>query len=126
MRKVNEEHQQILLQIKSRGLNFDELRKKYKLPFVVKLFSYLKEESREGSGNFEIIYPKNIKPADNTYIEELYRTGLKLHHWTEPFIDEDTSQIVDVDRYAFKAIRMGLGDNESGIEFGKGFVRRMV
>lgn len=106
MHKVNAVNQLFLDQAKVYGLDLTELRKKYGLPFVIYLFKYTKEKSKKKE-DFEIRLPpyKKIKNDDSfstdTYAEMLENAGFKLRPWVEDFTDEDTGEIVGVQRYNF-------------------------
>ena len=108
MRKTNVYHDQILGQAAAYGLKLDGLRKEYKLPFVIKLFKYLKKETKKGSRSIDIIRPKNNfdwKKDDDKYLEELENAGFKLKKWDENFIDEDTGEVVSIPRDAFEPLK---------------------
>lgn len=107
MRKTNIYHDQILGSASAHNLSLDNLRKKYKLPFVVKLFKHLQKETRKKKESIPIIYPKAQLRKDfslKDYMDELEDAGFKLNKWSEPFIDEDTGEIVNIPRADFKPL----------------------
>ena len=106
MHKVNARNQEILDQAKAHGLDLTELRKKYGLPFVIYLFKYTKEKS-DKKEDFEIRLPpykktkKDINFSTDTYAEILENAGFKLRPWVQDFVDEDTGEVVGIQRYNF-------------------------
>lgn len=106
MHKVNAVNQLFLDQAKVYGLDLTELRKKYGLPFTIQLFKYVKKMTRENE-DLPILQPpyKKIKKDKDftvdSYAEILENAGFKLRPWVEDFTDEDTGEIVGVQRYNF-------------------------
>jgi len=106
VRKHNNYHDQILGQIAGHGLNIAELRKKYKLPFIIKLFKYVQKATDRHYKNIDLLYPREFnweKLAE--YVEQLEEAGFKIKTWKENFIDEDTGHIVSINRYKFKPLK---------------------
>lgn len=111
LRRVNRYNQEILDQYSAYGLDPNGLRKKHGLPFVVKLFRYLwKHTKKSKKALIDPIFPKNysdhyLAGSGITYIEELQDAGLKLKVGYEDFIDEDTGEVVSIQRFKFKPLK---------------------
>lgn len=108
MRKISQEHQNLLNKSISYGLNLIFLREKHKLPFVIKLFKYLKKETKKKVKDIEPIFPKNFLTSEvsmGAYIDRLEEAGIKLKKSYGDFIDEDTGEVVRILRFKFKPIK---------------------
>ena len=105
MREINERHKKILNLAVAYGLNLDNLRKKYTLKFVIKLFNYLRKESGLGKENIYLMSPDDPKLNLDEYIEALKEAGFKLKRWVEDFVDEDTGEIVRIVRHSLKPVK---------------------
>ncbi len=110
MHKVNARNQEYLDQSKVYGLDLTDIRKKYGLPFTIQLFKYVKKIQKKE--DVLILHPpyKKIKDGKrfsvDDYAEILENAGFKLRPWIENFIDEDTGEIVGVQRYNFLPLRI--------------------
>ncbi len=108
MRKVNRYHQEILDQAKAYDLNLDNLREKYGLIFVLKLFKYLIKETKKDNKKIWFICPEknfNYESDLSDYVDGLENAGFKLKKHKEDFIDEDTGEVVGIERYYFKPLK---------------------
>lgn len=109
MHEVNRYHSELLNQTKAYGLDLNLLRKKYNLPFAIKLFKHVQKRSLSKS-KISPIYPKSFLMDEtdsmDNYIEELENAGFKMKTRVEDFIDEDTGQIVGIKRFIFKPIKL--------------------
>ena len=104
MRKVNRHHQIILDNSAACGLDLNGLREKHGLPFIIKLINYLQKETIKGTKPISLIYPEknfSYKTDIESYIQNLKDAGLKLKKWVEDFIDEDTGEVVCIERHGF-------------------------
>ena len=109
MRRINVYHEQIIGQAMGYGLNLDNLRKKYGLVFVIKLFRYLQKETKENNKNIGLIFPSykkfDYKVHFSDYIQELEYAGFELKRRREDFIDEDNGEVVSILIYEFKPLK---------------------
>jgi len=108
MHKVNYYHSELLNQAKAHGLDLERLRKRYGLPFVIKLFKYIKKESLLKKPKIDPIFPERFladKILISDYIVELEDSGFPMKTWVEDFIDEDTGEIVGIQRFVFKPLK---------------------
>ncbi|MFZ2310141.1 MAG: hypothetical protein WAW11_01195 [Patescibacteria group bacterium] len=107
MRKICHQSQLKLSLVRQKGINPDELVKKYGIRFVCKLINYLTKEKGVKYLTRSAIYPQ-IKKFDwrneeqiEQYFDFLEDAGFKIKTKPEDFIDEDTGQIVTLQRRYF-------------------------
>lgn len=104
MRKICHKSQLKLSLVRQKGINPDELVRKYGIRFVGKLINYLTKEKGVKSLTRPAIYPQIKKFRwDNEqqieqYFDDLEEAGFKIKNKPEDFIDEDTGQIVTISR----------------------------
>lgn len=106
------------------GLNFDQIVQKYGRRFAANLFNYLekntKKSSKKKDKEFYLIYPKKItfkkenlsdqekkeyykkqQELLDEYKDLLKDSSIPLRSWVEDFVDEDTGEVVSIDRMVF-------------------------
>jgi hypothetical protein len=90
--------------VRQKGINPDELVKKYGIRFVCQLINYLTKDKNVKLLIRPSIYPQ-IKKFDwrnegkvEQYFDDLEEAGFKIKNKPEDFIDEDTGQIVTLQR----------------------------
>lgn len=108
MRKISHSNQQLLDLSISYGLNLMLLRERYKLPFTIKLFKHLRNETRKKVKLIEPLFPDNVltsKFSMSAYIDHLEESGIELKKSYGDFIDEDTGKYVRILRFKFKPIK---------------------
>ena len=108
MTEINRYHKEMLDQSVTYGLNLTFLRVKYRLPYVIKLFKYLKKETKKKLSVIEPIFPKNFidtEPSRTDYIDNLEEAGIELKISSIDLIDEETGEIVKVLYFKFKPIK---------------------
>ncbi len=73
----------------------------YGIMFVLKLInSLIKTDKKNKMKTIPMLYPKRMKEGEiESYLEKLKEAGFRIAGWYEDFIDEDTSDIVEVQRW---------------------------
>jgi hypothetical protein len=103
-RKMSAKSQQKIDWALQQGIIANELIKVYGLAFVLKLIKELTKGKKTSSNTTNLIYPK-LTPGQKysevfcqQYYKHLKNAGFKLKEWKEDFIDEDTGEIVAIER----------------------------
>jgi hypothetical protein len=103
--KIREKNQQAFNFACQRGIDVEELIRVYGIRFTLRLIQYLTKKPKQRTRLTELIYPRfkswpALKnEAIQKYLDILEDAGFKLKSWREPFIDEDTGEIVYVTRW---------------------------
>jgi hypothetical protein len=89
---------------KKKGIILDDLILAYGLMFILKLLKSLEKPQATGPNTTWIIYPRTKVAPDKRfdyleqYVNALEEAGFKLKRYEEDFIDEDTGEIVTIER----------------------------
>jgi hypothetical protein len=104
MRKVSHRSQLKIRFAAHRGINYDRLIEKYGIRFFCQLVNYLTKGKNVRIQTRPAIYP-SIKKFDwrnseqiEQYFEDLEEAGFKIKTKPEDFVDEDTGQVVTLQR----------------------------
>lgn len=106
---MNTEQQKLWTKAAKLNLQTENLKKVYGIRFVNKLIKYVltKPHPKPYKG-LEMIFPKKYRGREldyDNYIEMLQDAGFKLRQWFEDFTDEDTGEIVLVERHNFQKMK---------------------
>lgn len=103
-REISIKTQEAFDYAKSKGINILLIADLYGVRFAMSLLKSIvktKENKKKSTGalipKFKVC-KENQEKALEKYISILEDSGIKIKYWKEPFIDEDTGEIVDVPR----------------------------
>lgn len=91
--------------VKKQGVNLDQIEKIYGRRFAINLLRKLTRPKNCKQETTSLPFPQ-FKVIDETKqaIEDQYKqqvedAGIKFRYWDENFVDEDTGEIVTIERY---------------------------
>lgn len=113
MRKINTNNSYDLWLAKEHyGIDLAPLRKEYGLNFAIRFFKrFFKKGTKKlkPGDRVKILYPKKLK---GEYIDffDLLNTwcgfNIELKTWSEDFVDEDTGEVVTIERFEIEKINL--------------------
>ena len=103
MHKLNNYNQEVFDMALAYGIDLTGLRKKYGIKFALKLFKKVYKDSKKKNVSSEtLITPKGYdykKDPWDKYLELVESCGFRFNKWVEDFVDQDTGEVVGVDRW---------------------------
>jgi len=96
--KLSKEEQKIFNKAVKAGIKPEPLIEKYGVEFILTLL----EDTQENRLSVYLSYPRNITRHDDNlqqqYEQDLLTAGFKFHEFPEDFVDEDTGDVVSINR----------------------------
>lgn len=106
LKTTSSRNQAVLDYAKANNIDLGPLVSYYGLRFVLKLVRSLKKPPKSrGATTTQLIYPKwivldkNRINLMNHYLIQVEEAGFKFRTWHEDFVDEDTGEIVFLERF---------------------------
>lgn len=104
--KLSKENQELIDNAIKAKIKLENLIEKYGIRFVLDLL----KDTQKDELSVYLSYPrtknKNKQKFQETYEQELLAAGFKFHEFPEDFVDEDTGQVVSIDRKNIYCIKL--------------------
>ena len=110
MKKISNRTQAMFATASSKGINLEPIAQLYGLRFAAKLMKRILKTKQNAHEDVTLITPKfkvqkeNETKAYEQYLSLVEKCGMKLKYWGEDLIDEDTGEVVTIERISLYTV----------------------